>query len=360
MNRLISKYHKPLISHTRNARLFHSTQPRQDLSIFTLLDPVHTALQTVHTSTGLSWPVLIPLSTVFVRLVFTFPISVLSRLRAQKQAELQPLLSAMTPILRAKLAQAGSSASRNARGVELSSTQINVLATKERRRRRVELFKKFGCQSWKSIVLGPLIQMPIWISLSLVLRAMCGYSNLTGDAATGTSFIPIEDAFRHESFLWIGAQPGGWADSVVSFLTGSGTLATSGGAGGLMDADPIGILPLMVGLLGLANVEWNAVNVMGRAAAQSNPSPAGTPAGPSAPRIVANVSRAGILLFTTIAFNAPSAVCLYWVSSSAFSLAQNLFLDRVLPLKNVPVFPSPSSVTKIDLEHGIKVKEVIN
>lgn len=323
----------------------------------TILDPVHTALQTVHTSTGLSWPVLIPLSTIFVRLAFTFPVALMSRLRARKQAELQILLSAMTPILRARLAHAGSSASRNARGVELSSAQINVLATKERRRRRVELFKRFGCQSWKSIVLGPLIQMPIWISLSLVLRGMCGYSNLTGDATTGKSFIPIEEEFKNESFLWIGSAPGGWSDSINKFMGGTGV---GGLNGGLMDADPIGMLPLLVGLVGLINVEWNAVNIMGRAAAQ-NANTNGAPStnnGPSAPKIVANLSRAGILFFTTIALNAPAAVCLYWVSSSTFSLVQNLFLDKVLPIREIPSFPSPSSITQIDLQHGVEVKSL--
>lgn len=352
-------------AHIPTCRSFHSTPHRKlDVSLMTLLEPVHTALQTVHTSTGLSWPVLIPLSTILVRLVFTFPISVLTRLRARKQADLQILLSAMTPILRAKLASAGSSPARNARGVELSATQINVLATKERRKRRVELFKKFGCQSWKSIVIGPLIQLPIWISLSLVLRGMCGYSNLTGNASTGESFIPVEEEFKKESFLWIGAEPGGWSDSVSKMIGGNGV---GGVNGGLMDADPLGILPIVVLFLGLANVEWNAINIMGKAAThnQSTPLPNSTPtvlgtgsstnSGPSAPKIVANISRAGIMLFSTMAFNAPSAVCLYWVSSSAFSLAQNLFLDRVLPLREIP--PSVS-VSEINLEHGIEMKSL--
>lgn len=300
-------------------RAFHSSAPRRfDAGI--ILEPVHAAVQHLHLATGLSWHYIIPLATLAVRSTTTLPVAILNRRRAQKQAELQPVLGAMTPILRARLAAAGSSASANARGVTLSSDQINVLATKERRRRRVDMFRRHGCQAWKSVVLLPLVQLPLWVSLSLVFRAMCGWSGAVA------SSIPLEEAFKADAFLWC-------AD--------------------LIQPDPYGALPALVGLVGLANVEWNAINVMNRAAAPSTNNSPRAPVGPSVPRIVANVSRIAVMCFTTMAFQAPVAVCLYWVSSSTFSLLQNLAFDKWMPLRDYT--PAPPT-TDFTLQHDVQAK----
>lgn len=275
---------------TVQVRSFHASRSAS-FEFSTVLQPVHHALQSAHAYTGLPWYVMIPLATLTLRATVTLPISILNRKRAQKQASLQPLLQAMTPVLKAKLA-----ASSAAQSGKLSIEQINVIAMKERRKRRVALFKKFKCQSWKSIVILPMIQIPLWATMSLVIRSMCGWQAMPG--------IPKESAFIHESFLWLP---------------------------NLTEADPYGILPVCIGVFALANVEWNALVAMNpTAVAMRNRGKA------SAPVIFSNISRIATLLFMTASFQAPSAVCLYWLSSNIFSLGQNLMLDRYLPIRYTP------------------------
>lgn len=295
----------------RNSSLnrgFHvSRTPHFELTALTL-EPLHHAIQYVQATTGLSWHWMIPLTTVTLRTAVTLPIAILNRRRNQKQAELQPLLGAMTPIIRARLAQSDA-----AREGVLTYEQIQVLSMKERRRRRIELFKRHKCQAWKSLVLLPSVQMPLWISMSMVFRAMCGWSVV--------SAIPVEPAFQNDSWLWI-------PDLITS--------------------DPYGILPLFIGCLSLANVEWNTINMMN--AQQRRGVQASGPSGPSVPKIVSNLSRVGVLFFMTASFQAPAAVCLYWVSSSGFSLIQNVAFDYFLPLNQTPktsvatAIPFPNTV----------------
>lgn len=266
-------------------RYFHTSRSAHlDFSSLTL--PVHDAIQAAHTVTGLSWHYLIPLTTFGLRAFITMPIAILNRKRNQKQAELQPILSASGPIIRAKLAQAASAGGVN--GVVLTPEQIQVLAVKERRKRRIELFKRHGVQAWKSMVFVPSVQMPLWISMSWVVRSMCGYQQ---------SNIPQEPGFSQDAFLW-------YPD--------------------LVSADPYSVLPLVIGFASLANVEWNTINMLNQ-----------SPTGRSTPvqRIVTNLSRVGIMFFMTATFQAPSAVCLYWATSATFSLLQNIAFDYFFPIQ---------------------------
>lgn len=286
------------LKHGRTSRGFHSSQSQHFELAAVTLEPLHHAIQYVQATSGLSWHWMIPLTSITLRTAVTLPIAIMNRKRNQKQAELQPLLGAMTPIIRARLAQ-----SEAAREGTLTYEQIEVLSAKERRRRRVELFRKHKCQAWKSLVLLPSVQMPLWISMSMVFRAMCGWSVL--------SAIPVEQGFKSDSWLWLPD---------------------------LISSDPYSVLPLIIGGLSLANVEWNTINMMN--AQQQRSGRAKGPSGPSVPKIVSNLSRVGVLFFMTASFQAPAAVCLYWISSSGYSFLQNVLFDRFLPLNVPPEKPS--------------------
>lgn len=261
------------------------------------LVPVHDFLVGLHGFTGLSWPVLIPVTALGFRLCMTFPLAVMNRLRLRKQASVQPLLSAMVPVLKAQLAQSVTRGQSN-----LTSQQIIALATKERRRRRVELFKRLKCQQWKILAL-PCVQIPLFIAMSLTIRAMCGWAVLDG-IDTNPQFI--EDGF-------------GWCPSLVQ-------------------PDPYGVLPLAVGAAALTNVELNAAMI-----------PASAKQGPSASLALANLSRLGSLFFMAMAFQAPVAIDLYWLVSNVFSLAQNLLLDHYLPVNPRITYPS-TTLTRAELD----------
>lgn len=283
-------------------RGFHATGAKPMALLDTIapwtLVPLHDALQAVHMGTGLPWYALIPLATVAMRTVVTLPVAIANRVRTRKQVALAPVLSAAGPVLRARLA-----ASEAAREGRLTTEQVTVLAQKEARRRRVELFRRHGCQVWKSVVLLPLVQMPVWVGTSLVVRAMCGWS------AGGVTAIGVEPGFSvptEAAFAW-------YPD--------------------LVTADPYGLLPLIIGAVSLANVEWNTNNLLNRSGSASRRS-LQSQGGP-VQRVVANLSRVGVLFFMTAAFQAPAALGLYWASSASFSFLQNVAFDRFLPLHRV-------------------------
>lgn len=251
------------------------------------LVPVHTALTSLHQFTGLSWPVLIPLTTIGLRLALTTPLAVLNRKRAQKQAKLAPLLQAMVPVFKAQLA-AGAAAKRH----ELTAEQIGVLATKERRKQRISLYKEAKCQNWRMLLL-PAIQIPLFVAMSLTLRSMCGWSVLDS--------IPLEQGFTEQGFGWIQS---------------------------LDRPDNYGILPLAVGAFSLGNVELHS-----RALPTNSQ-------GPSVAAALINFSRFGCVLFMAMAFQAPSAIGLYWLSSNAFSFVQTALMDKYLPIRVQPDYPT--------------------
>lgn len=262
-----------------------------------VLVPVHDLLVGIHGATGLSWSVLIPTATFGFRFGMTFPLAVLNRLRLRKQASVQPLLSAMLPVLKAQLAQSVTRGQSN-----LTSEQIVALATKERRRRRLELFRHLKCQKWKTLAL-PSVQIPLFIAMSLTIRAMCGWAVLDG--------IDTEPQFIEEGL--------GWCPSLV-------------------EPDPYGVIPLALGAAALTNVELNAAMI-----------PSSSRRGPSAAVALANLSRVGALIFMAMSFQAPVAIGLYWLMSNIFSLIQNLLLDHYLPVNPRNNYPA-SNLTHAELD----------
>lgn len=254
-----------------------------------IVRPVETALNAVHDYSGLPWWAVIPLVTLALRGTVTLPIAVSTRLRAQKQHKLRPLISALGPILRAKLAF-----NANKTETALTAPQIEMLAMKERRKRRVKLYKEHGCEMWKSLFIGPLVQLPIWVTMSLAVRAMCGWTVVNG--------IPVVRSMGAEGALW-------FPDLLV--------------------LDSTGVLPAAVGIITLLNVELTTkaqAQAMGTTATE----------GPKLPKMMANVARVGAIALFSIAAQTPTAVCLYWISSSGFSLVQNILLNKYLPLREEP------------------------
>lgn len=279
----------------RPRRLFHQTANR-NFELLTVLEPVHHGLQYIHNTGGYPWHVIIPSAAILLRSAVTLPLSIANRIRARKQTELQPLLGASTPILKARLAN-----SQAAQNGTLTQEQIEVLVNKEKRNRRIQLFKENNCQTWKSVLILPSVQIPLWITLSLVIRSMCGWSVLDG--------IPIEEGFKTDSFLWYSS---------------------------LVKPDPYAVMPIAIGTTALVNMEWNA--------SQLNPGNKSSK-GPTIPRILTNASRFGVLFLMTMAFQAPAGVCLYWLTSHGFSLIQNLALDTLLPIRTIPAKDAVSPKT---------------
>lgn len=246
------------------------------------VEPLVHLLESARSFTHLSWPVFIPVATTAVRLALTTPLAISNRRRLNKQRELAPLLSASVPVIKAQLASqvvAGKAA--------LTPEQITVLAAKERRKRRVALYREFNCQNWKMLLL-PAVQIPVFVAMSFAVRALVGF-----DLTAVTEFGNADT-----SQFW-------WFRNIV-------------------EPDPMGIMPLVLGASSFANVELNARTVASTNSNTTNPNQTQPPRNATA--LISNISRAGSLVFTAFSFYAPLALQLYWVSSNVFSLVQNALL----------------------------------
>lgn len=273
------------------------------------------SIQSIHSVTGLPWWAVIPLTTITLRSLWTLPLAIIQRQRIQKQSELRPIVSAMGPILRLKLAakaktaRAQEGANINTGGISgaassLTYEQIMLLASKERRNRQKELFKAHGCQAYKNFLL-PAFQVPLWIAMSTTFRELSGWNDTSSSSNADPSLM-------NEGVFW-------FTD--------------------LTTPDPLLILPVALGALVLTNIEWNfktfQLQSFGIKRSQ---------------RItifdsMINISRLSVIFFMTIATQAPTALLLYWISSNVFSVIQNIFLDVYFPTRY-----SPNSRSSIKIE----------
>lgn len=264
------------------------------------------SLQSVHNYSGIPWWLLIPISTFTLRSVWTLPLAILQRKRLQKQSEFRPIISAMNPVLKVNLAkkvkQAQSNKSKSSSFVtdplaSMKYEELIVLTTKETRSRQKKLFKQHSIQLWKNFIL-PTFQVPLWIIMSLTMRDLSGWT--TWDKMSNK---PLDTSLYTEGIGWI-------TDLTV--------------------ADNYHILPLIIGITALTNVEWTFKTIeLLRQTQRKKLRITLTDA-------LSNISRMSVVFLMAIAPHAPAALCLYWLSSQVFSLIQNVILDLTMPISFTP------------------------
>ncbi len=289
-----------------NVRSFHSTRQSQiDLQtlVVSVIQPCCDSLQYIHNSTGLPWYAVIPIVTIGFRTTVTLPLAIWNRLRVRKQTSLAPLVSASFPIYRANLTARPISDTRKK---NLTYEQITHLSKKQTNLFQKKLFKLNNCQRYKSLLL-PLIQFPLWITLSISIRSICGSSNFKMDGL----IIDHNDMkqLSNEGCLW-------FPDLLIS--------------------DQYGILPIIYGTFMMFNLEWNRRILLGSASVSKNRALTNYEYTPSRIplMLLTNLMRLGVASFMTIGTQVPTALSLYWVCSNLFSMLQNIFLDGFLPINN--------------------------
>lgn len=280
--------------------------------VFESLQHASEMLIQVHADSQLPWWIFIPLATFTMRTCFTLPIAIYQRHGLRKQNELRPIVQATTPVLRAKLASIAQSEQLKrqrdiARGsgsvvpnekATLTADKIMILAAKEKYKRQKALFKQYGCQTWKMMLL-PAVQIPLWVSFSYMFRTITGWTDF-GKKSN------IDMSLTDENFLHL-------HDLSVS--------------------DPYFILPITLGVVALCNAEWNfkTADLMQLTTRGKKNS-----LRPTAFDVIINLSRASLIFLTAVATQAPAALVMYWISSNSFSLIQNILMDRFLPLRYSP------------------------
>ncbi|OUT24649.1 hypothetical protein CAS74_001038 [Pichia kudriavzevii] len=239
-----------------------------------------------------------------MRTCFTLPIAIYQRKGLRKQNELRPIVQATTPVLRAKLASIAqneqlkrSSTSLPNERATLTADKIMILAAKEKIKRQRKLFKDYGCQSWKMVLL-PAVQIPLWVSFSYMFRTITGWSDLGKKS--------IDMSLTEERFLHL-------HDLSVS--------------------DPYFALPVVLGIVALSNAEWNfkTADLM-----QLTTRGKKNTLRPTAFDVIITLSRSSLIFLTAVATQAPAALVIYWISSNAYSLLQNILMDKFLPLRYSP------------------------
>lgn len=279
------------LSHIRSAHkslIFHPIKSsRRGFGDFTVIQDLTQSFINLHNSTLLPWYVLIPVITFSFRSVFTLPLAVLNRKRLVKQQELRPIVDSMYPVLKFNLMK------RAQENKNLTYAQIVLLSIKEKRNRQKKLYQKHKCQVFKTLLL-PFIQIPLWVMLSLTMRDLSG-SN-TGQV--------LDPSLLSEGILWI-------SDLTV--------------------CDPVGVLPICLGILSMTNIELiskfnpkNNINVI-RTGNSDNKKV-------TIYDSILNISRLSVVFMMGISSQSPAILAFYWVCSNLFSLLQNLILNMIYPL----------------------------
>lgn len=203
----MKSYHRTIIGQIAplNARRFTATPRRPFLD--ECLVQTHTLISGIHDVTGLPWAASIPLTAFLVRIVVLTPINVYSRGLREKQWKLFSRFEESRIATEKKIKQEHGKKS-------LSELQkINDAAVGPMRRR---LIKQHRALVWPSYL--ALIQIPIWLAMMETIRRMTGAEDgmlsLTGKSLTalrekqnpgpGTvdELIPTEPSLATEGMLW--------------------------------------------------------------------------------------------------------------------------------------------------------------
>ncbi|GAA5893066.1 hypothetical protein JCM5296_003063 [Sporobolomyces johnsonii] len=364
--------------------------PPAALPASTYLEPLTTVFLSLPPALSLSYAAFIPLFTVFYRSITTIPITLWQRRRTRKFAEvvMPEVRSAQARIAletRDECRRAGKSYEEYQK-IFQKKARVTLPVHQSRRAHLTNvvpqakkvayaLARKHRCSPRLTLLVPPLVHVPILITATLVLRDACVRAiqclNVTPSdlpallsASESTSALTATAlAHLHE----LAATPFLWCSSLAL-------------------PDPTLALPLAVSLAMLLNVEVTARTRQAAAAAATGgitpPSPSALPAtgpitasekrrfvarraregnpinvrglatqaspakeAPSTPptptveldkrsqgaQVMTTVLRSSALMFIPVAAFAPSAVCVYWLTSNVFSLVQNLtfaWLDR--------------------------------
>ena len=178
------------------ARYFHQTKPTQSV-IETVLSGSTAVIQGIHTASCLPWVASIPLTALIVRSFIGFPLQFYSRLRAQEEKRLQPILSSWASVLMEQ--------SRLKTRNKLDMQKMVAQGLQEQRKR---VHKTWGV----STAYRPLMfmQIPVFITVMESLRGMSGNNQgifswlmTMGESENaGTLTSRLEPSFATEGALW--------------------------------------------------------------------------------------------------------------------------------------------------------------
>ncbi|KAE8350983.1 putative mitochondrial export translocase Oxa2 [Aspergillus coremiiformis] len=312
-------------------RHFHPTRPSPFIS--EVLDASSAFIQGVHSVSGLPWVISIPLTALIVRTTVAMPLQIYTKIQARKERDLLPLLFSWKAhhrkeMMEKKFGLASTSAS--------FPEEDTLPLLKTMRNRKAILNKRWGIpRFWKPV---NLLQLPIWISVMESLRAMSG-----NDRGLIPYFLSLVEPSTSD-----GATP--------LHLAVEPSLATEGAFWfpDLLAGDPTGILPaaLTVSILLNLHIGWKPKLLRDTAE---------LPKVQLYRSLIVRGVRTIVQLFAlnigVMSFfsEMPTALLLYWISSTNIATFQTFLLDKLMfrrtplpPWKDLEILHIPriSSVSK--------------
>lgn len=281
-------------------RHFHATQRSQLQWLDVCYHQTHTVLTGIHGFTGLPWVWTLPLTALLIRGLIFLPLGIYTHKNKERIVAAQPLSHAWHQILQRRVPREHAA---------LGPKQCTKILNAEMRLKSAELRLKMGARSWKTFLHW--LQLPVWLTVIETLRKMSGtHEGLLGlvtknfktpveqdretilEAVGAPSIVPVEQSFSTEGALW-------FTDLLVP--------------------DPQLILPFLLSGTLFANIYYQTRYVHAIGIAQTKWS-----------RRLTNSLKLVALVIGPLTLQVPSAMLVYWISSSALATAQHVILDRSL------------------------------
>lgn len=239
-----------------------------------------------HDYTGLPWWATIVLTTVGLRTFITFPLTVYTQKLIVRLEEINARLPAIASQLRAEIQHA----KEQHKFSDLDGDRLYLINIREHYNRMVV---EENCHPGKSFVVL-WTQVPLWICQSISIRNL-------------VTMMPDPTSLQAQiTYTMLSVGGFAWMSSLTT-------------------PDPTFILPALLCVINLANIELTLLS-------KSTPPM-------RLQTIVMTLCRVFIIIWAPVAACMPSCLALYWTTSSAYTLAQNLIIisPKVKRLLRIPL-----------------------
>lgn len=288
-------------------RAFHASSQHRFLD--TCFGIVHTGLTGMHSFTGLPWWATISCFALVVRTFILSPLTVYLYRLNRRRDMLKPVILAWANASRKKIYQ-----EYGAEGPEICQKKL----IKELGRKSREIHRRHGIQVWKNLL--SLGQLPFFLVIVETIRKMCGtHVGLLGLMTAGVSQgdPSISEAIPLEQLV---AQDQGKELFTVEESFGNGGVLWFPD---LLVPDPSMILPFALSGSLFLNILYQTRRNGGISESKWS-------------RRFGNSMKVLALAIGPLTLQVPSAMLVYWISSSLWGLGQIVLMQRYFPRKAVP------------------------
>ncbi|KAI4253212.1 MAG: hypothetical protein L6R42_007673 [Xanthoria sp. 1 TBL-2021] len=312
-------------------RFFHATPQPQFID--TCLSETHTLITGLHSVTGLPWAATLPLTALLIRFGLIAPLSTYAHSVAQRRQKNYPVINAWRHVYQNKVMR---NEGKEKKGPKVTHRLLSKMLMKKSN----EIYARTGTQRWKSFI--PYMQFPIWLTAIETIRRMSGAQQglvgLLQKSVTWsepddplfdhkeTKSMPFgEQAFEEENLEVSPPYDDSMASEVLEppVVPIEPSFATEGALWfpDLLVPDPHLTLPFILSFTLLANithVEWTARKLGTKPTAFR--------------RRLGNAFKIVAIAVGPLTLSMPSAIHVYWISSSVFALGYNALMNWYSPL----------------------------